>query len=149
MGEDRIRLAEAADTDAVKAVIDAAFTPWTARIGAVPVPMEADHAAQVAAGQVFVTGDPVTGLLVVEAHEDHLYLDTVAVHPHAQGTGVGRRLLEFAEARARGLGLPEIRLFTHELMRENRELYRAFGYEAAARPAGGNDPRVHFRKRLD
>lgn len=51
-----IRPAVASDVPAVKAVIDAAFHPYIERIGLVPVPMEADHAANVAAGRVFVTG---------------------------------------------------------------------------------------------
>lgn len=50
----RIRPAVAADVPEVRAVVDVAFRPYVARIGVVPVPMEADHAANVAAGRVFV-----------------------------------------------------------------------------------------------
>lgn len=89
MTDEEIRSAVAADVPVVRAVIDAAFHPYIARIGLVPAPMEADHAANVAAGQVFLTGEPVTGLVVVEEREDHLYLDIIAVHPDAHGTGVG------------------------------------------------------------
>ncbi|GCB50628.1 GNAT family N-acetyltransferase [Streptomyces sp. NL15-2K] len=111
MTSEEIRPATAADVPAVKAVTGAAYHPYIERIGTVPVPMEADHAANVAAGRVFVTGDPVVGLVVIEAYDDHLFLDSIAVHPDAHGRGVGRRLLEFVDARARALGLPEVRLY--------------------------------------
>ncbi|MDL5200662.1 GNAT family N-acetyltransferase [Streptomyces sp. ALI-76-A] len=149
MTGDEIRPAVTADVPAVKSVTDAAYHPYIARIGVVPRPMEADHAANVAEGKVFVTGEPVTGLVVIEAYEDHLYLDSVAVHPDAHGTGVGGRLLRFVEARARALRLPEVRLHTHALMRENQEIYRKFGYEVVNRRADGPYDRVHYRKRLD
>jgi N-acetylglutamate synthase-like GNAT family acetyltransferase len=62
-------------------------------------------AADVAAGRVYVTGDPVVGVLVLVPHEDHLFLESIAVHPDAHGRGVGRRLLEFVDDHARELGL--------------------------------------------
>ncbi|SPF01454.1 GNAT family N-acetyltransferase [Streptomyces sp. MA5143a] len=143
-----IRRAEPADVDAVRAVTDAAFRPYIERIGVVPQPMEADHAANVAAGRVFVTGDPVTGLVVVEAHDDHLFLDVIAVHPDAHGRGVGRRLLDFVDTHARALGLPEIRLYTNAMMWENRKIYPKFGYEVVGRRVEGPYDRIHYRKRL-
>ena len=148
MTSEQIRPATAADVPAVKAVTDAAFTPYIERIGVVPVPMEADHAANVAAGPVYVTGRPVTGLVVVEAHTDHLYLDTLAVHPDAQGQGVGGRLLRFVEAHARALGLPEVRLYTNAMMWENQKIYPKYGYEVAERRVSGPYDRLHYRKRL-
>ncbi|MCX4619276.1 GNAT family N-acetyltransferase [Streptomyces albogriseolus] len=153
----RIRPAVAADVPAVKAVVDAAFRPYVARIGVVPVPMEADHAANVAAGRVFVAELPddggtgpirVAGLVVLEPRTDHLYLDTVAVRPDAQGAGLGRLLLEFTEARARALGLPEIRLFTNAMMWENQTIYPRLGYETVERRVTGPYDRIHYRKRL-
>jgi ribosomal protein S18 acetylase RimI-like enzyme len=148
MTDEEIRSAVAADVPVVKAVIDAAFHPYIARIGLVPAPMQADHAANVAAGQVFVTGEPVTGLVVVEEHEDHLYLDIIAVHPDAHGKGIGRRLLHFVDARARELGLPEIRLLTNALMWENQKIYPRYGYEVVERRVEGPYDRIHYRKRL-
>ncbi|KUL72651.1 MULTISPECIES: GNAT family N-acetyltransferase [unclassified Streptomyces] len=148
MTSEQIRPATAADVPAVKAVTDAAFTPYIERIGVVPVPMEADHAANVAAGKVYVTGRPVTGLVVLEAHTDHLYLDTLAVHPDAQGQGVGGRLLRFVEAHARALGLPEVRLYTNAMMWENQRIYPKYGYEVAERRVSGPYDRLHYRKRL-
>ncbi|MHA5051656.1 GNAT family N-acetyltransferase [Streptomyces sp. SD15] len=146
--EPEIRPAVATDVAAVKAVTDAAYHHYIERIGVVPQPMEADHTANVAAGRVFVTGEPVTGLVVIEAYEDHLFLDSIAVRPDAHGKGVGRRLLAFLDARARALGLAEIRLYTNAMMWENQELYPKYGYEVVERRVDGPYDRIHYRKRL-
>ncbi|MEV7615634.1 GNAT family N-acetyltransferase [Streptomyces sp. NPDC089799] len=140
------RRAVAADVSAVRAVTDAAYRHYIERIGIRPAPMDADHAAEVAAGHVFVLGEPVVGLVVLVPREDHLFLDSVAVHPDAHGTGLGRILLGFAETRARALGLPEIRLYTNALMWENRRLYPRCGYEFTERRVDGPYDRLHYRK---
>ncbi|MBC9730794.1 GNAT family N-acetyltransferase [Streptomyces sp. TRM68367] len=152
MTDDEIRQAGAADVPAVAALTDAAFRHYVERIGVVPVPMEADHAANVAAGKVFVTEEPgtgrLTGLVVIEAREDHLFLDVIAVHPDAQGKGAGRRLLAFVDARARALGLPEVRLYTNAMMWENQKIYPKYGYQVVKGRAEGPYDRIHYRKRL-
>ncbi|MFC9384329.1 GNAT family N-acetyltransferase, partial [Streptomyces sp. NPDC057020] len=79
----------------------------------------------------------------------HLYLDNIAVHPDAQGTGLGRLLLGFVESRARELGLPEVRLLTNAMMWENQKLYERYGYEVVERRADGPYDRIHYRKLLN
>jgi ribosomal protein S18 acetylase RimI-like enzyme len=149
---EEIRVAVAADVPAVKAVTDAAYHHYIERIGVVPQPMEADHAADVAAGKVLLTEEPgtgrVIGLVVIEAGEGHLFLDSIAVHPDAHGTGVGRRLLRFVDAHARALGLPEVRLYTNAMMWENQKIYPKYGYEVVERRVDGPYDRIHYRKRL-
>ncbi|MFJ2817693.1 GNAT family N-acetyltransferase [Streptomyces sp. NPDC087294] len=147
MTPDEIRPA-AGDVLAVRDVTDAAYRPYIARLGLVPAPMEADHAANVAAGKVFVTGWPVVGLVVVEVREGHLFVDSIAVHPDAHGRGVGRRLLRFVDAHAREFGLVEIRLYTNALMSENQVIYPRYGYEVVERRVDGAYDRVHYRKRV-
>ncbi|RMB86904.1 GNAT family N-acetyltransferase [Streptomyces shenzhenensis] len=149
MTDDAVRPARAADVPAVRAVTDAAYRPYLERIEVVPQPMEADHMANVAQGKVFVTGDPVIGLVVVEARPDHLFLDSIAVHPDAHGRGVGGRLLRFVDAHARARGLTEVRLYTNALMWENRKIYPRYGYEMVERRVDGPYDRVHYRRRLD
>ena len=87
--------------------------------------MTADHAALVAAGEVHVleeAGERL-GLIVQRVFADHLYIDILAVMPEAQHRGIGRQLLAFAEAEARRLGLPALRLFTNAKMTENLRFY--------------------------
>ncbi|MFC9931015.1 GNAT family N-acetyltransferase [Streptomyces sp. NPDC127190] len=147
-GPEHVRIAVAADVPAVKEVTDLAYHPYIARIGVVPQPMEADHTADVAAGRVYVTGDPVDGLVVIDAFPGHLFLDSIAVRPQAHGTGVGRRLLHFVDARARELGLGEIRLYTNAMMWENQKIYPKYGYEVVERRVDGPYDRIHYRKLL-
>ncbi|MDX6364012.1 MAG: hypothetical protein QOC85_3022, partial [Streptomyces sp.] len=90
----------------------------------------------------------VAGLVVVEACEDHLFLDSIAVHPDAHGKGVGSRLLAFVEAHARALGLREVRLYTNAMMWENQKIYPKYGYEVVERRVEGPYDRIHYRKRL-
>ncbi|MFJ6845811.1 GNAT family N-acetyltransferase [Streptomyces griseoluteus] len=144
-----VRAATAADGPAVREVTDAAYRPYVARIGVVPQPMEADHMADLEEGCVFVTGEPVTGLVVVRARPGHLFLDSIAVHPDAHGRGIGGRLLRFVEAHARARGLPEIRLYTNALMWENQKIYPRYGYELVERRVDGPYDRLHYRKSLD
>ncbi|HEY8983478.1 MAG TPA: GNAT family N-acetyltransferase [Streptomyces sp.] len=143
-----IRPAVAADVPAVRAVTDAAYHPYISRIGVVPQPMEADHAADVAAGRVFVVGEPVLGVVVLQTYGDHLFLDSIAVHPDAHGQGLGGRLLRFVDARARALGLGEVRLYTNAMMWENQEIYPKYGYEVVERRVDGVYDRLHYRKRV-
>ena len=80
--------------------------------------------------------------------EDHLLLDNVAVAPEAQGQGVGRILLDFAETAARSSGFSELRLYTHQMMHENILLYARLGWTETGRYAQGGFDRVFFRKTL-
>jgi ribosomal protein S18 acetylase RimI-like enzyme len=109
-----------------------------------------DHAARVSAGVVWVIedGDGISGVLVLLPEADHLLLDNIAVAPARQGTGLGRRLLSFAEAEAVRRGYTEIRLYTNVLMTENQRLYAAIGYEETGRFTDAGYERVFMRKRL-
>lgn len=51
------------------------------------------------------------------------------------------------DARARSLGLPEIRLCTNALTRENQKLYPRYGCELVERRVDGAYDRFHYRKR--
>jgi ribosomal protein S18 acetylase RimI-like enzyme len=145
-----IRRAGADDVAWVAATIAAAFGGYIPRMGRTPAPMTVDHGALVAAGEVHVleeAGERL-GLIVQRAAADHLYIDILAVLPEAQHRGIGRQLLAFAEAEARRLGLPALRLFTHAKMTENLRFYPRMGYrEIDARSEDGFD-RVYFEKRL-
>ncbi|CAM5229369.1 N-acetyltransferase [Streptomyces spiroverticillatus] len=149
MNSTTVRPATPDDVPAVKTVTDAAYGHYVERIGRPPVPMLADHAANVAAGRVFVVGEPVHGVLVLVPEPDHLFLDSIAVRPDMAGKGVGRELLGFVDAYAHELGLPEIRLYTNALMWENQKIYPRYGYEMVERRLDeGIYDRFHYRKRI-
>lgn len=70
--------------------------------------MTADYSRIASSGQPWVAEQQgcVVGLLVLEAHSDHLLLENIAVDPDRQGADVEGRLLALAERKARLLGLP-------------------------------------------
>jgi ribosomal protein S18 acetylase RimI-like enzyme len=143
----RIRPADAADLPAVQRIVAAAYTKYIARIGKPPGPMLDDYAALIRGHNVWVIGQPIRGAIVLLAEDDHLLLDNVAVDPAAQGQGVGRALIAFAEAEARRRGYAELRLYTHETMTENIALYSRTGWTETGRAEQNGFARVFFRKR--
>ena len=132
------RQAHAADLPAIVAVTEAAYRPYVATLGAEPLPMTADHAAYVAAGGAWMIGrdGETAGVLELEPPAaDHLMIFSLAVAPGAQGGGIGRWMLAFAEQRARALGLPELRLYTNARMDRNIAIYEKAGFaETGRRP---------------
>ena len=146
----RIRAATAADVAAIANIVDQAYRHYIARIGRPPGPMLDDYAARIAEGTVWVLeeGAVITAIVVLLPAPDYLLLDNIAVSSERQGSGLGRRLLAFAEAEASRRGYREIRLYTHETMVENQRLYASIGYEETGRGSEAGYDRVFMRKLL-
>ncbi len=145
-----VRIAKAGDAGAAGACVVAAFEPYIARIGKPPAPMLLDYPALIDAGRVWVAEleSELVGVLLQYETEDGFYIDTVAVGHGRQGTGVGRALLEFAEAEALRRGFTSIYLCTNSKMTENQVLYPKIGYlEYDRRTQAGYD-RIFYRKHL-
>jgi ribosomal protein S18 acetylase RimI-like enzyme len=150
MQEIEIRLARDGEHIAVGACVDAAYARYIERIGKKPAPMLADYAALIARGVVYVVPDEnaLRAVAVLILHDDHLFLENIAVHPACQGRGVGRVLMDFVEEQARAAERDEIRLYTHERMTENLPFYRGLGYEEVERRTEDGYARVFMRKVL-
>ena len=145
-----IRHARADEAVWVADAIAAAFRGCIPRMGRVPAPMMADHAALIAAGEVYVCEEEGArlGLIVMRGAADHLHVDILAVLPAAQHRGTGQQMMRFAEGEALKLGLPTVRLYTNTTMTETRRFYLRLGYrQVDARCEDGFD-RVFFEKRL-
>ena len=145
-----LRRATQRDVASVAALTDAADMRWIPVIGRLPLPMESDHGAAVAAGNVdllFADGE-ITGLIETKAHPDHLLIVNVAVDPRFQGAGHGRRLLAHAEEKARALDLAVLRLYTNEKYEVNIALYERCGYAITRREAFRAGIAVHMEKTL-
>jgi ribosomal protein S18 acetylase RimI-like enzyme len=112
--------------------------------------MLADYAEVIAHHQVWVAEaeQQIIGGLVLIPEEDTLLLDNIAVHPNYQGRGIGRALLELADAEALCQGYDELRLYTHETMTENIALYTRNGWVETHRGHQAGYARVFMRKRL-
>ncbi len=150
MGEPRIRAATAADAPAIRQIVEQAYRHYIPRIGKPPGPMLDDYAARVSEGVVWVIEDSIglAGVIVLLPRPDYLLLDNIAVAPARQRSGLGRRLIAFAEAEAARRGYREIRLYTHQTMTENQRLYAAIGFEETGRGTESGYERVFMRKRL-
>jgi GNAT superfamily N-acetyltransferase len=149
-GKQPIRQATRDDLRAVEDIVRAAYGIYISRIGREPGPMLDDYAALIADGRVFVAEmDGVTqGILVLIAQDDAMMLDNIAVAPGAQGQGLGRRMLAFAEHTALKAGYSAIKLYTNEAMTENIALYVRTGYFETHRAVEKGLRRVYMRKRL-
>ena len=128
----------------------AAYEKYVERIGGRPAPMDTDYEAVVEQGRAWVADaeGEVVGLIVLEEAVDHLLVENVAVAPRSQAQGIGRQLLDHAEARARAVGLTEVRLYTHETMTENLAYYPRRGYRETHRETDIGFSRVFFTKVL-
>jgi len=146
----QLRPARVPDAPAVASCVCEAHVQYIERVGRQPQPMLEDYAAVIAASQVGVAlhDDRLVGVIVMAITGDGFYVDNVAVRPAVKGRGVGRCLLEVAEAEARRLGHASNCLATHELMHENRALYARCGFVEVARRVVNGFPRVFFRKSL-
>lgn len=147
-----IREATAADLDAVVGCVRSAFAIYADRMADEPAPVRADYPDPVGRGLVRVAldgGGDVAGVIVMWAEADHVYVETLAVDPERQGSGIGTRLLADADRAAREVGLGEVRLCTNEIMDENLVYYPRHGFLETHRSTVGPYRRVHFRRRVD
>jgi ribosomal protein S18 acetylase RimI-like enzyme len=150
MPESRLRAANTTDLAEIETLIDAAYSPWIATIGAKPGPMSDDYARAIAQGfvQVLDGASGIEAVLVLIPLPDAMLLDNVAVLPTAQGKGHGSRLLKAAEMAARSEGYRLVRLYTHEKMVANIGLYHRHGYDISKRVKERGLNRVYMEKTI-
>ncbi|MBV8913264.1 MAG: GNAT family N-acetyltransferase [Acetobacteraceae bacterium] len=144
-----IRPARLEDVDAIRRLVQDAYSPYVTRLGKPPGPMLDDYARRVADGQAWVLeeGGKLAGVVVLEETGDSaLLLDNVAVAPSAQGKGFGRALVAFAEAEAHRRGHAEVRLYTNVAMTENLALYGRLGFRETYRVSEKGYERVYMAK---
>lgn len=142
------RLAGPQDLPAVTGLNAAAYTKYSDRMDQPPGPVQHDYSPEIAASQVWLAGHPPVAVIVLVPADDHLLINNIAVHPSAQGHGIGRRLMEFAEGQAADAGLSCLSLYTHETMVENIAFYTRLGYHETDRRADEGFRRVFMAKQL-
>lgn len=89
-------------------------------------------------------GDKITGIVVLNEVQDPEYADLqwvtssdsrnlvvhrLAVHPHYQGKGIARKLMDFTEIFAKEQGYDSIRLDTFSQNSRNQKFYDNRGYQ--------------------
>ena len=145
-----LRPAEAHEAEAIRSVVRAAYSKWISVIGREPLPMRADYQKALHEHQfdVVVENGQIVGLIETERRGDHVWIENVAVVPHAQGRGLGRRLLAHAERKATDAGCLELRLLTNGAFDANVSLYGSLGYIVDRQEDFMNGTTVYMSKRL-
>ncbi|HEY7094312.1 MAG TPA: GNAT family N-acetyltransferase [Ktedonobacterales bacterium] len=145
-----IRPATQGDTAQIVRLVYAAYVKYLDRMEKPPAPMLADYTELIAHSDVYVLASrtEIAGVLVIEARDQTLLIENVAVDPAFQGQGLGQRLMVFAERYARERELREVRLYTNEVMAENLAFYQRLGFEEVERRVDGGYRRVFLRKLL-
>jgi ribosomal protein S18 acetylase RimI-like enzyme len=145
------RSATGSDVPKVAALVDAAYGHYVERLGMLPRPMTDDYAEVIANQRVTVAEShgTIVGVIVLTVEDEGFLIDNVAVDPSYRGQGLGRALLEFAEAEARHTDFDSIHLYTHEKMTENLAIYSKFGYIEYDRRSQGDFSLVYMRKHLE
>ena len=145
-----LRSATSADAAKVTALVMAAYGHYPEQIGMVPRPMTDDYTQVITNYQVTVveSNQTIVGGIVLAITDEGFLIDNVAVDPSYRGKGLGKTLLEFAEAEARRAGFDSIYLYTHEKMKENIALYSRVGYVEYDRRSQGEFSLVYMRKQF-
>jgi ribosomal protein S18 acetylase RimI-like enzyme len=145
-----VELRRAVETDlpSIKRVIAAAYHKYLTRMDIPPAPLLRDYGRAVETGAVWVTGDPVIGLISLTQTDDMILIENIAVHPDQQGNGLGRQLMEFAEEQARNNRIRRLVLYTNEVMTENQAIYARLGYRVIDRRVEDGYRRIYMEKIL-
>jgi GNAT superfamily N-acetyltransferase len=141
--------ATVADLSEIEEVVVASYEKFLPRMDKPPAPLVRDYAEAIERRQVWIVGSPVEGLVIlITQPEAALLIENVAVHPSAQGSGLGRRLMEFPEAEASIRGLSRLALYTNEVMIESLSLYEHLGFAEVARRTEDGYRRIYMEKNL-
>ena|SRR5436190_18062021 len=84
-----------------------------------------------AAGEFLVLEDPpgtIAGCVYLRCQRDRAYFGMLSIAPSQQGRGLGRRLIDAVEARARERGCRAVDIHIVNLREELPDFYRRLGY---------------------
>lgn len=146
-----IRRARPDEGPVVAALTDRAYAHYIPLLGRRPQPMTADYGQMIAQDEVWLLlhDDWPAGVLVLVREADTLLIYNVAVEPRFQGRGIGRLLLNLAEAEALRAGCARLRLYTNEHMTSNIAMYLRRGYRETGREAYLGSDLVHMEKPVE
>ena len=146
----RLRRAQSNDLASLVAMQAAAYAQNEILLGMTPAPLLADYADIIAGMETWVAEADLgfDGALVLDHRDGDTLIWSVAVHPRAQGSGLGRKLLAFAERRARENERDTIRLYTAEVYTSNVAWYLRAGFEIESKELYRGRTRVNMKKTI-
>jgi N-acetylglutamate synthase-like GNAT family acetyltransferase len=144
-----IRRAGPSDAVAIRRLTREVYARWIPVIGREPMPMQADYDKAVLEHWIDLAeaDGSLAGLIEMIPHDNHLFIENLAVAESMQGKGLATQLLQHAERLSHQIGLPEVQLATNQAFADNLNFYKKRGYEAYETKAfhlGGFG--VRFRK---
>ena len=145
-----ITSAELADVEPVRQCAELAYQKYVSRMGRIPAPMCADFHQHIQDGECHIirVNDRIVAYIVFRLLPTTLFIENIAVNPSFSGLGMGKQLLNYAEAQAQKAGLTQATLYTNEAMTENLAFYARLGYEETERKEEDGFKRVYFKKHL-
>ena len=145
-----IRMGSIEDLVAVQACIAEAYAPYVSVIGKEPAAMRTDFSSYLTQGnlQIATLDGELVGLMVTISEQDYLEVRSVAVMPSFQRRGLGRRLMAWAEKRARSLGHKTVRLYTNAKLQDLITMYEGMGFVTREKKYDGGYDRVFMSKEL-
>lgn len=123
-------------------------------IGTEPVPLMVDYHGIFGQMEFWIEGSTQApdGVVILDFDQDEtgadLYLWSIATHPQRRSSGLGNRLLAFAEERAKSHGKQSISLSTNSLLTDRISWYRRHGFDIARHEPLPDRVIVHMRKDL-
>ena len=133
----------------------AAFARNRELLGVAPLPLLADYKVVLAEKDVWVAikdesdGEQVLGVLVLERRAADLMIESIATDPLAQGQGLGRVMLDAAEAQAKNLNYNVVRLYTGKPLTHLIDWYSRHGYTIEREEPLSDRTIMHMMKRLE
>lgn len=112
--------------------------------------MDADFSRHISRREIYISvvGDEIEGFIVTYPRADDQFVENIAVSPHSQGAGAGRRLMAFATSLANRNRKQFIRLYTNEKMTESLAVYLKIGFLERERKLEDGFQRVYMEMRI-
>jgi len=142
-----IRSALPDDADGLKDCMYSAYAIYESRMeGKRLPPLDIDFKTEIELYPTWVIDqqDCIVGGLTMMFEDSNASIANIAVHADFQGLGLGTKLMDFAETRAREKQYQKLQLATHVLLTENLSLYQHLGWQVYER----DDVRVYLQKVL-
>jgi SAM-dependent methyltransferase/GNAT superfamily N-acetyltransferase len=148
-----LRTATPADAPTIIALTQAAYRPVDAKTGGMYRYVFDETAAELATQMAEMpwrilllerAGEAVACVRISQTDPDRINLWRLAVHPDAQGAGLGKLVLAAIERWAAAWGRPWVTLGALEASPENRALYERLGYSVFGRKEVGSMPGNYY-----
>jgi GNAT superfamily N-acetyltransferase len=145
-----LRRAGVTDLEGLLALQQGAYAKNRPLLGVEPIPLLADYARILRTMEIWVfeRDRRLLGALILKPRPDDLLIWSVAVHPSAQGRGMGRALLAAADERARQIGRTVVRLYTGTPLAHLVTWYGRHGYTIERIEALSDRSITHMIKHL-